>query len=170
MSSRRTNRSGRQNGGRILPHERDTDDSTPIVSGGGLSEEHRLTIFTTEDQGMSDGVRKDHRARIRRIIKWLQEHYPDVADSSVCVITIEDRADPRLYFRDADEYDFMYSGLDPQYILGFLADLKNKKEGGKFYGPSHISKFFDAIKWGSLVSNRRLSTHFYTEMDKFMAC
>ncbi len=24
--------------------------------------------------------------------------------------------------------------------------------------------------WGSLVSNRRLSTHFYTEMDKFMAC
>jgi len=64
----------------------------------------------------------------------------------------------------------VYSGLDPQYILGFLADLKNKKEGGKFYGPSHISKFFDAIKWGSMVSNRRLSTHFYAEMEKFMAC
>ncbi len=119
---------------------------------------------------MSITVRKDHRTRIRRIIKWLQEHYPDIADTSVRVVTIEDREDPRLYFRDADEYDFVYSGLDPQYILGFLADLKNKKEGGKFYGPSHISKFFDAIKWGSMVSNCRLSTQFYAEMDKFMAC
>jgi hypothetical protein len=121
MSSRRTNRRGRQNGGHILPHERDTNNSTPIVSGGGLSEEHRLAIFMTEDQGMSDAVQKDHCAGIHRIIKWLQEHYPDVADSSVCVVTIIDRADPRLYFRDANEYDFMYSGLDPQYILGFLA-------------------------------------------------
>ena len=119
---------------------------------------------------MSITVRKDHRGRICRIIKWLQEHYPDIADTSVCVVTIEDREDPRLYIRDADEYDFVYSGLNTQYILGFLADLKNKKEGGKFYGPSHISNFFDAIKWGSLVTNRCLSTHFYTEMDKFMAC
>ena len=80
MSSRRTNCGARQNGGRILPHERDTDDSTPLVSGGGLSKEHRLAIFTTEDQGMSITVRKDHRGCI---IKWLQEHYPDVADISV---------------------------------------------------------------------------------------
>jgi hypothetical protein len=128
-----------------LPHERDTDDSTPLVSGGGLSEEHRLAIFMTKDQGMSNAIRRDHRACIHRIIKWLQEHYPDVADTSICVITIEDRADPRLYFRDADEYDFIYSGLDPQYILGFLADLKNKKKGGKFYSPSHISNFLKQL-------------------------
>lgn len=128
MSSRLTNCGARQNGGRILPHERDTDDSTPLVSGGGLSEEHRLAIFTTKDQGMSITVRKDHRGCI---IKWLQEHYPDIADTSVRVVTIEDREDPRLYFRDADEYDFVYSGLDSQYILGFFADLKNKKEGGR---------------------------------------
>ena len=29
---------------------------------------------------------------------------------------------------------------------------------------------FDAIKWGSTVSNHRLSTHFYSETDKCMAC
>ena len=94
MSSRRTNRSGRRNGGRILPHKQDTDDSTPLVTGGGLSEEHRLAIFMTEDQGMSDAVRKDHRTHIRRIIKWLQEHYPDVADTSICIVTIEDEQIP----------------------------------------------------------------------------
>ena len=124
-----------------MPQEQDTDDSTPLVSGGSLSEEHGLAIFTTKDQCMSKAVWKDHCTRIRCIIKWLQEHYPDVADTSVCAITIEDRADPHLYFRDANEYDFMYSGLDTQYILGFLADLKKKKRGGNSMAPPTF-KFF----------------------------
>ncbi len=142
MSSRQTNRGARRNGGRILPHEQDTDDSTPLVSGGGLSEEHRLAIFTTKDQGISITVRKDHRARIHCIIKWLQEHYPDIADTSVRVVTIEDREDPHLYFRDADEYDFVYSGLDPQYKLWFLADLKNKRKGGNSMAPPILVNFW----------------------------
>ena len=171
MTSRQTNHNGRRrNGGRIFRHERDTDDSTPTVLGGGLSAEHQAAIFATEDQGMSDAVRKDHRSRLRRIIKWLQENYPDVSDGSVRVVTIEEKENSRLYYFPADNYDLVYAGLDPKYILAFLATLKNAKEGGKFYCPSHISKFFDAIKWGSSIANQRLSTNFFQHCDTFMSC
>ena len=87
---------------------------------------------------MSIAVQKDHCTCNHCIIKWFQEHYHVIANTSVHFVTIEDREDPRLYFRDADEYDFAYSWLDPQYILGFHADMKNKKEGGKFYSPPII--------------------------------
>ena len=126
MTSRQTNHNGRRrNGGRIFRHERDTDDSTPTVLGGGLSAEHQAAIFATEDQGMSDAVRKDHHSRLRRIIKWLQENYPDVSDGSVRVVTIEEKENSRLYNFPADNYDLVYAGLDPKYILAFLATLKN---------------------------------------------
>ena len=72
------------------------------------------------------------------IIKRLLEHYPDVADTYVRVIPMEDRDDLHLYFRNANEYECVYSGLDQQCILGFLVKLKNKKEEGKFYGCSHV--------------------------------
>jgi hypothetical protein len=60
----------------------------------------------------------------------------DVVDSSVCIVivAIKDRADPRIYFRDADEYDFLYSRPDLQYIIVSLADLKSKK-GGEILRP-----------------------------------
>ena len=74
---------------------------------------------------MSDTCRRDHRNQIRRIINWLCEKYPDACDASTVVVTIELRADPSMYFFDSDEYDLKYAGLDPQYILVFLAELKN---------------------------------------------
>ena len=78
-------------------------------------------------------------------------------------------ADLSMYYFDCDEYDLKYAGLDPQYILAFLAELKNSKAGGKYYGVSHMSKFYDAIKWGSVLANQRLSTNFYSKLDTFLA-
>jgi hypothetical protein len=106
------------------------------------------------------------------MIKWLQENYPEAAESSTRVVTVEMKDDPRLYYFAKDEYDFMYSGLNTSYILSFLAEMKNKKDGdgGKFYGVSHMSKFYDAIKWGSGMAQQCLSANFYTHLDTFYAC
>ena len=32
-----------------------------------------------------------------------------------------------------------------------------------------MSKFYDAIKWGSVLANQRLSTNFYSKVDTFLA-
>jgi hypothetical protein len=74
-----------------------------------------------------------------------------------------------MYYFDSDEYDLKYAGLDPQFFIAFLAELKNSKPGGKYYCVSHMSKFYDAIKWGSVLANQRLSTNFYSKVDTFLA-
>ena len=65
--------------------------------------------------------------------------------------------------------DFHYGPIDPLFVKAFLAELSQNKPNGKMYVPSHIGKFYDAIKRGSKVSNSHLSTNFYAQMDKFMA-
>jgi hypothetical protein len=120
-------------GGHIRPEDRLTNDTTATNMGGGLTADHQAAIFSTQHQGMSDASRKDHRNQIRRIIDWLREKYPDVCDASTVVVTIELRADPSMYYFDS-EYVLKFVGLDPQYILAFLAELKNSKPGGKYYG------------------------------------
>lgn len=131
--------------------------------------EHAAAIFNTTDQGTTEGVRKNYRSRNRTVIKWLWENYPKAAELSTRRTTAEDRRNPHLYYYAQDEYDFIYSGLNPQYILSFLAAMKDKKEGGKYYGTSHMSKFYDAIKWGAAIAKQRLSTEFYSSLDTFNA-
>jgi len=80
---------------------------------------------------MSDASHKDHRNQIRWITNWLHEKYLDVCDTSNSVVTVEMCADTAMYYVDADEYDLKYAGLNPQYILAFLAKLKHSKPGGK---------------------------------------
>lgn len=154
--------------GRIRPDQRNTDDTTPTIEGPGLRPEHEAAIFSTEDKSMSDGCRRNYRNRIRRMIEWMKDSYPDVFEQSVRVVTNEERDNAASYYWPDDEHDFKYAGLNPQYIKAFLADMK-VKPNGRIYGYSHMSKFYDAIKWGCGRTTSHLSTSFYTELDKYMA-
>ena len=102
------------------------------------------------------------------MIEWMKDSYPDVFEQSVRVVTNEERDNAASYYWPDDEHDFKYAGLNPQYIKAFLADMK-VKPNGRIYGYSHMSKFYDAIKWGCGRTKSHLSTSFYTELDKYMA-
>ena len=117
--SRRTG--SRRGGGVIRPHERDTDDVTPAVTGNLLPSKHEQAIFNTEDKAMSSPVRLEHRNRIRRMILWLDEYYPDIAEQSVHVVTAEEKATPTRYYQNDDDRDFIYNRLDAKYIKAFVA-------------------------------------------------
>jgi hypothetical protein len=54
---------------------------------------------------------------------------------------LEEKDMPHQYYWPDDDYDFVYAGLDPQYIKAFLAALGRSKPNGKMYGHSHIRKF-----------------------------
>jgi len=87
------------------------------------------------------------------------------------VVTVEMHADPLLYYSNIDEYEYhlKYTALDPQCILAFLPELKNSRSWGKYYGVSHMSKFYDAIKWGSILANQFLFTNLYSKPHRFHA-
>ena len=143
----------RRTGGCIHPEDCLTDNTTSTNTGGGISADYQAAIFSMQHQGMSDASQQDHCNRIRCIIKWLREKYPDACDASTIVVTVKMHAGPSLYYFDLDEYDLKYVGLDPQYSLAFLAELKNSKPGDKYYGVSPMSKLYDAIKWGSILNS-----------------
>jgi hypothetical protein len=85
-------------GGRILPRTRDTDDSTPTVTGAGISAAHAAAIFTTSDQGLNKRVRNNHQARIRRFITFLFENYGDIYEQCTIIVSPKDRLDASLYY------------------------------------------------------------------------
>ena len=85
--SRRTGTGERRHGGVIRPHERDTDDVTPTVT-GELLPEHAAAIFNTKDKAMSNPGRREYRNRLRRMIVWIQEKYESIAEQIVRVVTI----------------------------------------------------------------------------------
>ncbi|KAL3765569.1 hypothetical protein ACHAW5_009743 [Stephanodiscus triporus] len=59
--------------GRILPHQRDTNDVTPIINGGTVIDaEHAEAIQHTQAKDMEDKTRKEHRSisKYNDAIKW----------------------------------------------------------------------------------------------------
>jgi hypothetical protein len=158
-----------RSGGRIPAHERVTDDTTPTITATGISEAHQRAIFATSDQGISARVRKDYRLRIRRFVNFIFINYPEVYEHATVLISQEQRDDPGMYFYPQDIRDLTYSGLDVSYFLAFLSEMK-EKENGKVASYSHVSKFYDAIKYGSKIAGRHLSLDFYTKTDTFMFC
>ena len=78
-----------------------------------------------------------------------------------CTILVSQElwADATNYYTEKDIRDLVYSGLDPQYFLAFLSEMRIK-DNGKHSSVSNISKFYDALKFGSKISKRLLSVTF----------
>ena len=156
-------------GGHISAHQRIKDDTTPTITATGLSKAHQRAIFATSDQGITAKVRKDYRARLRRFVKFIFINYPDIFEDATILISQERRDNPAMYFYPQDHRDLKYSGMDVSYFLAFLSEMK-KKDNGKIASFSHISKFYDAIKYGSKVAGHHLSLDFYSKTDTFLLC
>ena len=57
--------------GRILPHQRDTNDVAPIInSGTAINVQHAAAIQHTQAKEMEDKTHKEHRRRIRHLYTW----------------------------------------------------------------------------------------------------
>ena len=101
--------------------------------------------------------------------KYIFINYPDIFEDVTVLISQEQRDNPAMYFYPQDHRDLKYSGMDVSYFLAFLSEMK-KKDNGKIASYSHISKFYDAIKYCSKVAGRHLSLDFYSKTDTFLLC
>ena len=68
--------SQRRRYGRILPHQRDTNDEVEVIGGGLEIENYTTEMHETVKKSMDDRTRMDYRRRIGRIIKYWNEHRP----------------------------------------------------------------------------------------------
>ena len=113
--------------GRILPHQRDTNDATPVIGGNiTLRNQHRAAIETTEGKDMEDKCRKDYLNQIRQIYEYLEDEYPEYYEAGTKVLTDEEKADQRM-FHHRNERDLIYSGLNVKMVKAFLSTKKIEK-------------------------------------------
>ena len=154
-------------GGRIHVHQRETDDTVPIIGADiAIKENHAAAAQTTQSKGMKDKTRKEHRNRIMHLIEFWKKHYERYLDQGTYILTDEQKADPTKYYFQNDR-DLRYRGLNVKMVIAHCSD-KKVKENGKLISPSDLSKYGDAIKWGATMAGEVLPTEFHVEFESFI--
>jgi hypothetical protein len=154
--------------GRRHASTREADDSVPILEPDtGLLEEHQATIQDTNDFGATTKIRNDYRSRNRKFINFIFGKYPSLYDYATVLLSDDDRADRGKYYTPKDTRDLKYTGLSADVFTAFLSEEKTKKNG-KLSSYSDLVKYYCAIKWGSITSDRLLPSLFFSKVDAFM--
>ena len=162
--------SRQRRGGRILPHERDTNDAVPILGDNiEVADNYQQQHNETHANSMSNKNRKDCRARLVRIANYWEEKCQDYYAVGVREVSEEEQHDAaKFFFAGHYKFDLVYAGLNYKFVLDFLMNTKCKKNG-RLKSNQDVRKYKDAILWGATVAGERLPTKFYEEIDKCLA-
>ena len=154
-------------GGRIHVHQRETDDTVPIIGTDiAIKENHAAAAQTTQSKGMKDKTRKEHRNRHMHLVMFFKEHYEEYFEQGTYLLTDEQKADPTKYYFQNDR-DLHYQGLNVKMVIAHCSN-KKFKANGKLISPSDLSKYGDAIKWGAQIAGEVLPTEFHVQFESFI--
>ena len=100
MPSSRVAVSSSRGGGRVLPHQRQTNDAAPIIREGGdggvlpaVDDILANALHDTISQAMNDATRRNYRNRLAKIIEFLKEKYPGYHAVGVRALTDDEISD-----------------------------------------------------------------------------
>ena len=79
--------------GRILPHQRETNDTVETLGADIVIENFETDLHETKDLEISSSTRWDYMNRIKRIILYWEANLEDYARISVCSISETDQKD-----------------------------------------------------------------------------
>ena len=164
MSSRR------HTGGRLFPHQRETNDGAAILGSdlaASIGEQFHEAVQETIALGMNPKTRKDYRNRISRIIKYFKEFLPDYYRIGVRQLPDEEIAETTRYMFGEKE-DLIYTGINAQFIVVFLSST-DKRADGKLKSYEDVRKYRDSVLWGAKVSGERMPSQFYESMDTYLS-
>ena len=116
--------------GRILPHERDTNDDVPIIGQDvAVQEDHLQKIKKTSKRDKEVETKRDYRNRLKHIYEFFQKEYPQYCEAGgVVKLTDEELADDdKFYYKN--KYDLKYEGLNVEFFKAFISVKKTKKSG-----------------------------------------
>ena len=168
MASTSTRGRGGSGYGRILPHQRDTDNASEVIGNHMIIADYDNEMHTTMHFSKSDNTRKNYRQRIKKIISYWKNNHPQYYLIGVRKVSQEELTKPSLYFYNKYCEDIIYSGLNYKFVLEFLSKTKVKNDGN-IKSFEDIRKYKDAILWGSIVRGERLPIEFHEEIEKFLA-
>ena len=164
-----------------------SDLSGTNVEAVTLSAAHREAIAQTKKHGKSAECIRNSRNRIAEIIEWVLIKYPEYVNRGTVVVTNAERSDVTNNFLPRNTRDFLYSNLDVNIILGFMAWKKvkvYKQAKGKrakkrqadtnplkkdyMYSFETIRKYHDSILYGAEVKKMSLPENYHMEMKAFL--
>ena len=115
---------GKRSQGRILPHQHDTNDVTPIINhGAAIDAKHAEAIQFTEAKEMKDKTHKEHRRCIMHLYTWWHVKYINYFENGTHALS-EDKKKDAILYHHANNRDFIYKGLNVNLVLAFLVMKK----------------------------------------------
>ena len=122
----RRNATAERRTGRILPHQRDTNDDVPII-GADIQPDaaDRAAVRATKQKQVTDNLRRDYRNRIMHIVTYLKDKYPTYCDAGgVRRLSAQELNDPDQFWH-RNTFDLKYEGMNVTLIE--MYSIKQKK-------------------------------------------
>ena len=137
-----------------------------------LTEEHASAVLDTTSQQRKEQTRRLHRNCLKRMMEWIKLNYPMYYEMGVRDLTEEEMADRSKAYHN-NKQDFVYSGLNPSFIMAYIGANKVKKTnalGAKIiYSESWARKHHDAILFGAEMAEEPLPAGYNQKLVSFLA-
>jgi len=153
--------------GRTHTHQHQTDDAMPVLGADiAIHDEHRASVRQTKSRDRELTTKRDMCNRLKHIMDFWKEKYPDYYTIGVHELTEEELSDSDKFFYK-NKHDIVYTGLNVDFVLYFMADKKTKANG-KTASHVQIRKYKDAILWGAGQAKTPLPSSYYDEMQSYL--
>jgi hypothetical protein len=113
-------------GGRIWPHERETNDYVAILGADlKIQAAHSQGVRNTEQRGLVLRTKQNCRNQIKEMYIFFSLHYNNYYSIGIQKLSEADRAN-QDFFRYKNTHDLIYTGINVQMVKAFLANKKQK--------------------------------------------
>lgn len=137
-----------------------------------LTEDHAAAVLHTSSQQRKEQTRRLHRNSLKRMMEWIKVNYPSYYEVGVRDLTEEEMADRSKAYHN-NKQDFVYKGMNPKIIMGYIGANKVKKTnalGAKIiYSESWARKHHDAILFGAEMAEEPLPEGYKQKLVSFIA-
>eukprot|EP00581_Thalassiosira_minuscula_P014100 CAMPEP_0183720094 /NCGR_PEP_ID=MMETSP0737-20130205/12806_1 /TAXON_ID=385413 /ORGANISM="Thalassiosira miniscula, Strain CCMP1093" /LENGTH=674 /DNA_ID=CAMNT_0025949905 /DNA_START=270 /DNA_END=2291 /DNA_ORIENTATION=+ len=124
-----------------------------------------------EKKSLEKKTLRDHRNRIAHIYKWWEVHYKEYFENGTRLLTEDEKEDTEKLYHN-NTRDIIYSRLDVQMVKAFLSSKKKsriKADGTvALLSACTITKYDEAIKWGSRCAGEPLPPDYHGEINSFL--
>ena len=145
-----------------------TDEPVVIIRGNiDVHDEHLGQIQETEDNRRKLKTKQEHRNRLKVIIQWLKDQYPQYTAAGGVISISQEHARNPNFFQHTNTEDLKYNEINVTLIKAFLSSAK-RKSNGKICSFSNIRKFHDSILFGAEQASEVLPQIYHQEIQTFL--
>ena len=115
-----------------------TSTGAAVMAGAGIEgrADHLQQLQETESNHVK--CINDYRNRLKHLIQFWKDHYPEYYDEVVFDLSEEQKRDKHRYWTATQ--DLRYELLNPQLMKLFMSGIAKMKQGGRHYSFEHARK------------------------------